>query len=204
MQNKSKIITIILLAVSIIVIISCKNNNTKEEYYYKYYSKSSDSIVSYKNSNVQYYRDNLYFIDDTIYIGIPLFEDILKNDKISSERKGICLINPTQYNLSIDTSSYKFIVKELIASDINNVIAFPRGKYKLPFIEILILKSNKLSLIDNSKTYIKDDSLVYCIPTNTYIQVNPSEFHITYNENVEYGKYKNIIYYLDTPIDTLK
>ena len=70
--------------------------------------------------------------------------------------------------------------------------------------EILKLNPDRLSLIDNSKTYIKDDSLVYCIPTNTYIKVNPSEFHTIYNENVEYGKSENIIYYLDTPIDTLK
>ncbi|MBX2949531.1 MAG: hypothetical protein KF704_09670 [Crocinitomicaceae bacterium] len=204
MQDKSKIILLTILGVGIIVFNSCKNNNQKEESYYRYYSTSSDRIISYKNPNIVHYKDNLYFIGDTIYIGVPLVEDVLKNNKIFSERKGICLINPAEYNLSIDTSTYRFIIEELIASDINHVIAFPKGKYKLPFIEILKLNPDRLSLIDNSKTYIKDDSLVYCIPTNTYIKVNPGEFHTIYNENVEYGKYENIIYYLDTPIDTLK
>lgn len=96
-----------------------------------------------------------------------------------------------------------FIVKELIASDKNNVIAFPRGIYKLPFIQVLELNPSKTVLCDSNGTYLKDDSLVYCIPTNTYLEVSSKDFDVFLKDNVVFGKYKNVVYYLDTPEDTL-
>lgn len=157
------------------------------------------------NSKISILKDNLYFTNNTVYIGVPLFEDeIDKEDKIVSIRKGIVLIDPLlKYNLSIDTLTYHFIVKELIASDKNNVIAFPRGIYKLPFIQVLELNPSKTVLCDSNGTYLKDDSLVYCIPTNTYLEVSSKDFDVFLKDNVVFGKYKNVVYYLDTPEDTL-
>lgn len=205
MQNKNKIILLVFLIIGYsIMIISCKNNKVENETFYRYHSKYSDSIVLFNyGSKISFLKDNLYFTNNTVYIGVPLFEDIDNEDRIVSIKKGIVLIDPLEYNLSIDTSSYHFIVKELIASDKKSVIAFPRGIYKLPFLQVLELNPNKTFLCDYDETYLKDDSLVYCIPTNTYLKMSSKDFDVFYNDNVVYGKYKNVVYYFDTPFDTL-
>ncbi|MCO5268830.1 MAG: hypothetical protein M9897_08045 [Brumimicrobium sp.] len=188
------------------MIISC-NSKVENDVFYRYYSNNSDSIVLFsKDSEMLLVKDNLYFSNNNIYIGLPLFEDNIDNqDKIISIRKGIVLIDPlNKYNLSIDTSTYHFIIKELIACDKNNVIAYPRGIYKLPFLEVLELNPSKTILCDSNGTYLKDDSLVYCIPTNTYLEISSKDFDMLYKDNVYYGKHKNIVYYLDSPIDTLR
>ncbi|MDD2476053.1 MAG: hypothetical protein PHI32_09095 [Dysgonamonadaceae bacterium] len=209
MANKAKLYLLIFLIIGCsAMFFSCKNHYVEvdEVIYYKYFSLDSDSIVLFSsNSKISILKDNLYFTNNTVYIGVPLFEDeIDKEDKIVSIRKGIVLIDPLlKYNLSIDTLTYHFIVKELIASDKNNVIAFPRGIYKLPFIQVLELNPSKTVLCDSNGTYLKDDSLVYCIPTNTYLEVSSKDFDVFLKDNVVFGKYKNVVYYLDTPEDTL-
>ena len=167
--------------------------------YYKYASLESDSIILFDNSNVQLLKENLYICDDTLYLGVDFFEDKLneKSNAIKSKKKGILLFNTIHYHLSIDTSSYTFLIKDWIAMDFNQVIAFPKGNTKLPAFEVLKLNPKKLIPLAHKNTYLKDDRFVYCVPTNTYINVEPKDFETEIRNGVIFGKIGKQYYYLD-------
>src|SRR5690554_412299 len=186
MQNKNKITALTLLILGCFtIIISCNNNNIENGIFFRYHSKQSDSIIPLnRNQNISLIKDNLYFNNGNIHIGLPLFEDIDVDDKIVSIKKGIVLLYPPEYNLSIDTSTYHFIIKELIARDKNNIIAYPRGNYKFPFLQVLELNPSKTVMCDSNGTYLKDDSLVYCIPTNTYLKLYSKDFDVFHEKNL--------------------
>lgn len=195
MQNKVKLILIYLIGA---IVLSC-NDRTNEDIFYRYYTTNSDSIVLFENSAKQILKDNLFMINDTLYLGLPLLEDEFNEstNSIQAIKKGILLFNTVTYNLPLDTKSYKFLVKDFIAVDSNKVIAFPRGKYKLPFFKVLKLKPNKTIILDKDNTYLKDDSFVYCIPTHSYLKVKPSEFNIKQIDGVTHGEINDTFYYLD-------
>ncbi|HLO55507.1 MAG TPA: hypothetical protein VK169_14530 [Saprospiraceae bacterium] len=202
MQNTVKIALFLLP----LFIFSCddriKNNKFK---YFEYYSINSDSIVLVDSKIIKHFRDNLYFKNDTLSIGVSLYEDKLNayENTIVSKFKGILFFNTELYNISIDTNSYRFLIKDLIAIDSKHIIAFPKGKYKLPFFQMLRLDPKKTKIFDKNNTYLIDDSLIYCIPTNSYIDIKPSEFIVVEIDGVIYGRTKENYYYLDEHITTI-
>jgi hypothetical protein len=204
MQNKKKVIIFYLL---LFVISSCKDRSQfKEQVFLKYYSTVSDSTVLVPSQNVKYYKENLFYVNGILTIGLPYFEDEFedKSASIVSKKKAVLLFNSVTYNLNIDTTSYEFLVKDLIAKDSSLVIAFPKGKYKLPFIEKLRLNPSKTKILDRKNTYLSDDKFIYCIPTNTYLNIKPTNFIIEEKDGIIYGKTESNFYYLDEKVKSPK
>lgn len=206
MLHQTKI-NVVSLALSILIFLafSCVKSRQQEKvHYFQYVSKESDSIVPFTcRGEIKYLKENLYIADDILYIGLPYYIDTLQGkNQVIQKRVGTILINPIDYDIVIDTASYQFLVEELISKDKNQILAYPIGLFKTPFIQVLKLNPKQTRICDHEATYLRDDSLVYCFPTNTYLDVNAKEFEVVYIRQVPFGKHHNVLYYWDEPLKT--
>lgn len=196
MQNQIKIILALFL-----LIASCGEKKVGEVYY-QYTSIGSDSIVLFENSSLELVKENLYISNEGFYLGCDLFEDVISTDSnsIMPKRKGVLLFSTLRYNLTIDTASYTFLIPNQVAMDKDQMIVFPKGNHKLPVFDVLKLNPEKLIQLKGENTYLKDNRFVYCLPTNTNVDVDPKDFETEIRNGVTFGKIGNQYYYLDEPI----
>ena len=201
MLHSTKIISASLTVAYLALMVSCGEKPQNEDHYFQYIAKESDSIVPFSfQGDIQCLKANIFISDENLYIGLPYYIDTLQDEnQIVQKKVGTILFNPVDYGINIDTSSYQFIVKDIIAKDENHVYAYPKGLFKLPFIQVLDLNPAHTIVLDHEATYLRDDSLVYCFPTNTYLDVKAKDFEVIYIQHVPFGKYHSILYYWDEP-----
>jgi hypothetical protein len=193
MQNKSSLTVLILLT----LLFSCRNNNPIEKYY-KFYNTDTDSLIVIDHKKVSHVKANLYMVDDTISLGVPYFEQqSVKNvDAIELVAKGKLMFNSVTNKLDIDTSTYCWLVENLVAKDKNTVFAFPR-MYFLPTVKTLKLNASEVVVCDKANTYLKDSKLVYCIPADSYLDIESAKFTTVLKNGVYYGTDSTNYYYWD-------
>lgn len=205
---RMKPLTFTLLLFALLLCTACNRHcpctqqgTQNEDHYFQYIAKESDSIVPFSfQGDIQCLKANIFISDENLYIGLPYYIDTLQDEnQIVQKKVGTILFNPVDYGINIDTASYQFIVKDMIAKDENHVYAYPKGLFKLPFIQVLDLNPAHTIVLDHEATYLRDDSLVYCFPTNTYLDVKAKDFEVIYIQHVPFGKYHSILYYWDEP-----
>ncbi len=202
MQNK--INKIIFFGLLILSTLGCNKNHRVDNTFYKYFNyPESDSIILISNIPRKI-KDNIFSLNDTLFISIPYFTKMDDgNNKIKTIYLGELLLNTKTAAINIDTTSYSWLVEGLIAKDQNNIFAFPR-KYHLPTIKILKLDPSKTFIIDKNNNYLKDEKYIYCIPTDTYLDVDISKFSIIENNGLIYGYDSLFYYYFDKPLNKLQ
>lgn len=183
------------------LLVSCEKKPQMKDHYYHYISKESDSIVPFHSQgDIQCLKANLFIADENLYIGLPYYIDTLQGEnQIVQKKVGTILFNPVDYGINIDTASYQFLVTDMIAKDKSRVYAYPKGMFKLPFIQVLDLNPALTIVLDHETTYLRDDSLIYCLPTNTYLDVDAKDFEVIYIQHTPFGKSHGILYYWDEP-----
>ena len=201
MLHSTKIIFASLIVAYIALLVSCEKKPQMKDHYYIYISKESDSIVPFHSQgDIQCLKANLFIADENLYIGLPYYIDTLQGEnQIVQKKVGTILFNPVDYGINIDTASYQFLVTDMIAKDKNRVYAYPKGMFKLPFIQVLDLNPALTIVLDHETTYLRDDSLIYCLPTNTYLDVDAKDFEVIYIQHTPFGKSHGILYYWDEP-----
>lgn len=197
MQNKNPLTVFILL----FLFFSCRSKNLDEKYY-KYSNTLTDSIIAVNSQKVKHLKCNLYTVDDTLSIGVSYFEkEYSKNkDEIETVLKGKLMFNSIVYKLNIDTLSYSWLVEDLISKDKQKVFAFPR-KYMIPSLKILKLNSSDVVVCDENYTYLKDTKFVYCIPTDSYLDVAPLKFTTIIKDGVTFGSDSIHYFYFDSLVE---
>jgi hypothetical protein len=194
MQNQVALVIGILLA-----LLSSCTNKAQGGKYYAYSEPNKDAIIEIRGQDIQHLKDNLYLINGHLAVGVPYFEAIPsteEEDAILMDSLGMMLFDADAYQLPIDTSSYMWLVKDLIAKDQRRVYAFPRT-YHLPTVKILKLNPSDVVICDREGTYLKDSNFVYCIPKDSYLDVAPAKFTTAIIDNVTYGWDSTNYYYLD-------
>lgn len=187
MEIKEKIMKrlLIYLVVTLTTIsfLFCSKTDCNQFYIGKF-GKNEDPEKIDKH-NVSHLKDNLYKIGNELYFGINYKEKIYdkKNDAIVTKCKGIFLSNDIK---EIDSSTYKFIVQNFIAKDKNQIYFFPEN-YEIPSAFILKLDPDKYTILDSKNTYIKDNKYVFCIPENSYLNVDANKFQVIELEEIVLG-----------------
>lgn len=201
MLHSTKIIFASLIVAYMALLVSCEKKPQMKDHYYHYISKESDSIVPFHSQgDIQCLKANLFIADENLYIGLPYYIDTLQGEnQIVQKKVGTILFNPVDYGINIDTASYQFLVTDMIAKDKSRVYAYPKGMFKLPFIQVLDLNPALTIVLDHETTYLRDDSLIYCLPTNTYLDVDAKDFEVIYIQHTPFGKSHGILYYWDEP-----
>lgn len=172
------------------------------ERYFRYASPEVDAIVELPAQGIQLLRANLYRVGDGLALGVTYREAAAAPDKdaVRMDSLGTLLFDLATYRLSVDTASYHWVVPDLIAADGKRVYAFPR-KYHLPIVKLLHMDPATLVRCDTDATYLKDADTVYCIPVDSYLQVEPSAFTTMVVGGVTYGRDTATYYHWDEVVE---
>lgn len=193
------------------VLFSCGENNTGKndsDFYIGTFGSVNDVRLLDPQDVVKIVH-NVYKIDSVYYLGIEYQEKQTnsKNDIIKSRKKGIFLMNQNEIlnESGIDIPSYEWIIPNHVSKDKKRVYFFPKT-YEIPSVIILKLNPNNTVLVDTNATYLKDDSLVFCIPSNSYMNVDAENFQAEYIDGYAIGTDGNNSFEYDRMInvDSLK
>lgn len=192
-MNKSARLFALLLA----LVTACQ---APAERYFRYATLNSDDIEGMPAQDIHRIKANLYRVGGNLALGVVYREAAAapSNEAVRMDSLGTLLFDLGTYQLPIDTASYHWILPDLVAGDNNRVYAFPR-RYHLPTIKMLHLNPTTLILCDSDATYLKDADTVYCIPSDSYLQVEPGDFSTEQVEGVTYGRDSATYYYWDEP-----
>lgn len=179
-----KLFYIYLVAIlSSIFILSCDKKDCNQFYIGKFGTNEYPEKVDKRG--IYHLKENLYKIDNELYLGIDYKEKVYneKDDAIITKCKGTLLVNDIK---GIDSVSYKFTIPDIIAKDRNQVYFFPKN-YEIPSVFTLKVDPIRLTILDSKKTFIKDDKYVFCIPQNSYLDVDANKFQVIELEEIVLG-----------------
>lgn len=193
-----------LFAAISVLFLSCRSNldnNPNEDFYTGIFSGDSDP-KKVNDRSVERLKENIYMLNDTLCMGIPYYEKTYDKKKQAAipRLKGTYLLKIEESETKdINLDNYRFLLKDLLATDDEGIYYFPPN-YEVPSVIKLDLDPDTFQFLDDEHTFVKDDKRVFCLPANSYLLTTSEDFLTFKIKGVVFGTDGKYLYEYDERI----